>query len=159
MTTFIEFLRYTGIYKDMRFVVDGEVIITGVMGVVFSMREGDQNNLPDLTSVHVHRYLLSVPGRPQWPFVKNERASATLGINILTGTYLDYEVMLRQSKAPLLVHGERGLLRLLVSRQLRNQRAPPVTRRNLVVPRWAWLPFQPALPKTTRRSMGVQRKS
>ena len=35
-------------------------IITGIREVVFSMREGDQNHLPYLTSVHGHRCLLSV---------------------------------------------------------------------------------------------------
>lgn len=62
MTTFIEFLRNTGIYKDMIFVVYGEVIITGVMEVVFSMREGDQNNLHDLTSVHGAPISVVCPG-------------------------------------------------------------------------------------------------
>lgn len=43
--------------------MDGD-IATGVREVVYSMREGEQRHLPYFTSVHGHRCLLSVPGRP-----------------------------------------------------------------------------------------------
>ena len=57
-------LNKYGDIKDVRHNIDADGIGTGVREVVFSMREGDQNHLPYLTSVHGHRCLLSVPGRP-----------------------------------------------------------------------------------------------
>ena len=56
-------LESRGDIKSMHHVTEKN-IITGVREVVFSMREGDQHHLPYLTSVHGHRCLLSVPGRP-----------------------------------------------------------------------------------------------
>ena len=104
-----------------------------------------------LTSVHGHRFLLSIPGWPL-PFVLNARASAIFDINVSMGTDLGSVATLRQSRALL---GEgllvRPLLRLSVSRQM----APPVKRGTLVVPRRAWLPFQQALPKATWRTTRV----
>ena len=55
-------LEKYGDIKYIRYSIDGDGIGTGVREVVFSMREGDQNHLPYLTSVHGHRCLLSVPG-------------------------------------------------------------------------------------------------
>ena len=56
-------LESRGDIKSVQHVTEKN-IITGVREVVFSMREGDQNHLPYLTSVHGHRCLLSIPGRP-----------------------------------------------------------------------------------------------
>lgn len=39
-------------------------VATGIREVVFSMREGEQKHLPYLTSVHGHRCLMTIPGRP-----------------------------------------------------------------------------------------------
>ena len=103
------------------------------------MREGDQNHIPYLTSVHDVCCLF--PADPL--FVSNARASATLGIDVSIGTDLDCEALLRQFRALLLVNGERGLLvrplyRLLISRQWRSHRAPLETRGTPVVPRRVW---------------------
>ena len=96
---------------------------------IFSNREGDQNHLPYLTSVHGDRYLLSVPGQP--PACFQCRASATLDIKLHMVTNLDCKSKLQQSRALLLINGERGML---VSLKTRSLRAPPTTRGTPVVP-------------------------
>lgn len=61
-----EVLRVLGTREDIKSIthmMDGG-IATGVREVIYSMREGEQRFLPYFTSVHGHRCLLSVPGRP-----------------------------------------------------------------------------------------------
>ena len=150
-------LESRGDIKSVQHVTEKN-IITGVREVVFSMREGDQNHLPYLTSVHGHRCLLSIPGRPPICFkcegVGHLRHQCPHGDRPVLRSYAS------AVQGP--VVSKRGgglsvrlLLRLLASRRGRSHRAPLVTRGSQVVPRRAWLPFQPTLPKTTRRTTGV----
>ena len=80
-------LESRGDIKSLNHVTENN-IITDVREVVFSMREGDQNHPPYLTSVHGH---IACP-RPT-PICFNTRASVTLDTNILMEMDLDYEVI------------------------------------------------------------------
>lgn len=64
--TYEEVLRVLGTREDIKSIahVMDSGIATGVREVVYSMEEGEQRFLPYFTSVHGHRCLLSVPGRP-----------------------------------------------------------------------------------------------
>ena len=119
-------------------------ITTGVRERIFSNRQGDYNHLIYLTSVPGHRYLLSVPGQPPNCFLC--RASAILDTKLHMLRNLDCESKHLQSRALLLVNGERGLLvrplyRLSVSQQWRSHRASLVTRGTPVVPRRVWYQY------------------
>ena len=138
-------LESRGDIKSVQHVTEKN-IITGVREVVFSMREGDQNHLPYLTSVHGHRCLLSIPGRPPNLFLMRGcrpplhqcRHGDRPGLHSYASAVQGPVVTKRWGgpvgKAP----------SQAVSKPTGEEPSDsPSNRGTLVVPRRAWLPFLP----------------
>ena len=146
-----------GDIKDIRYSIDADGIGTGVREVVFSMRESDQNHLPYMPSVHGHRCLLSVPGRPPICFKcegvghlmhqcpHGDRPRLRSYASAVQSTVVGKRGEGSVGKTPLQA----------VSKPTVEEPSGSPSNQTEVVPRRAWLRFQPTLPKTTRRTTGV----